>query len=95
MSETYVEQEVIDGLVSDYIFYRKQITSLQRQITREKKTVDTNGGKTLMQNPKIKTLNEFTKNMLATISQIRKMINADSEVSDNELLNFLQTRNKK
>ncbi len=95
MSQTYNEQEVLDGLLNDYIFYREQITSLQKQIKREKKILETNGGKTVMQNPKIKTLNDFTKNMLATISQIMKIVGVDSEVKENELLEFIQKRHKK
>ncbi len=94
MALTYDEDKVLNDLLSDYEFYREQVEILKRTIKREKKTVDTNGGKTLMQNPNIKTLNEFTKNMHSTLTQISKIVSADSEVAGNELLNFLQAKNK-
>ena len=77
-------------------WYKRKITDLEKEIKEEGMVVETNAGKTLCQHPAIKTLNDFTKNLLSIYDKILKLTGDDGRTDDaGELLNFIQKGNSR
>jgi len=75
----------MEHLRKQRIYFEKEINKLEKEIGKEEMTIAINDGKTLCANPKIKILNDYTKNHLAIVDRIHKIEGvADSGTSELE-----------
>ena len=54
-------------------YFKKQIIILEKELKEEDMIISTNNSKTLMANPKVKILNDYTKNLHMTYERIVKL----------------------
>lgn len=84
-------------LMGQLRYYKKEIEKLENALAVEDMVVMTNNTKTLMQNPKVKILSDYTKNLLSIYDKIIKLLDSSDKVEkeQDELAQFIQKRNRK
>ena len=78
-------------------WYKKEIPKIEKRIKAFDSTVaEYNDGKTIGQNPEIKTLNDYTKNINSLYNTLLKLTESSGGGdSVSEVLGFIQERNKR
>lgn len=83
-------------LQGQLVYFKQKIEEIENDLDQEDMIVFTNNTKTMMQNPKIKILNDYTKNLLSIYAQMLKL-DSNEEKGKQEpdaLDDFIQSRNK-
>lgn len=96
MSKSVYSKETEAKFVKSRInFLKREILKLEKEIKLlDSVTVEYNEGKTIGQNPIIKTYNDHIKNINSLYNTLLKLLDEEGGKED-ELANFIQARNKR
>lgn len=82
-------------LLKQVAYFKQKIDEIEADLEEEDMIVFTNNTKTMMANPKIKILNDYTKNILSIYAQLMKIVDGESKEQElDELDDFIQAKNK-